>query len=176
MVGKKTVVLTPWSDPEKYKNKWNERNQLLFKLSQNINIKSFTEYGCGPKAPFNQILLQNKYQSAILYDQFVWKGLHNNLVDFNLEFDDLHKSQCGVMSGVFEDIKKDNISYVLKKLQLSHDFLLYSLSSKIQPQYTKKYKFAQYRKQIADMGSILNQGKLVANKKYNDLFLLKFNK
>ena len=170
----KDPPLTPWSDPEKYKNKWNERNQLLFELSLNINIKSFTEYGCGPKAPFNQILLQNNYSPAILYDQYVWKELDTNLVDFNLEFNDLHKSQCGVMSGVFEYIKNDRLSYVLKKLQLSHDFLLYSLSSQTERQFTKKYKFAEYRKQIADMGSILNQRRNLTTK--NNLFLLKFNK
>lgn len=168
----KNVIATPWSDVRKYRNGWNDRNQRLFELTSNVNIKSFTEYGCGPRAPFNKILLDNKHQPAILYDQCIWETLNNNLVDFNTPFDDLYKSQCGVLSGVFEYIEEDSLLFVLKKLKLSHDFLLYSLSEQTDKHHVETYNFKVYYQQIANEGNVLKNGSFFDQK----VFLLKFNK
>lgn len=109
------------------KSSWSSRNvsmlQLFDQQVPDAMACSFSEYGCGPHAPFAQAVAAKSQRTVIKYDRKDW-GTGNFVADFNAQDVKISTSDTGVLSGVLEYV--NDIEATLRLLQSHHRYLLVS--------------------------------------------------
>lgn len=93
-----------WLDPKQYNKDWGERSSALMNLLIEKKIEtrdfSFTEYGCGPYAPFTR-KFSKLFENNIQVDIKKWSE-ETIVCDLNKNQLSLPKTDIGVFSGVLE--------------------------------------------------------------------------
>ena len=130
-----------WTEPEQYLSNWDTRSQKLLDLFDetvpNAANLGFTEYGCGPNAPFSQAVGSNR--TCLRYDIKAWDDtctvVNLNDPEFHVE-----RSDVAVMCGVGEYMS--DLRQTLTRLGTFHDYLLIS------------YHPYRFRKRVWDIDAV----------------------
>lgn len=115
-----------WRNSESYESKWADRSQFMQGMfdhaiddSANLN---FTEYGCGPNAPFSAAVAPSG-RSVARYDLRAWDE-QCKVIDLNEPGFQAEVTDCGVLAGVVEYL--NDFSGTLETLVLLHRYVLFS--------------------------------------------------
>ncbi len=135
-----------WSDPAAYGAGWSERNERLLALAEGALPEpaglDFSEYGCGPHAPFAAAVARvdesagRRPRKVHRFDRKRWdEGC--GLIDFNEgRLDEAVPSAVGVFSGVLEYL--DDADAALAFAARHHRWLLASYAPVTTPPHRLK--------------------------------------
>jgi hypothetical protein len=116
-----------WFDTTAYAADWGTRNADMLALFDgvvdNASTMSFSEYGCGPHAPFTAEVSKSSQRRVVRWDMKRWDE-EVGTVDFNREIGVLAATNVCVLSGVAEYI--NDIEKVIGALSSYHQYLLMS--------------------------------------------------
>lgn len=115
------TIKTRWLNAASYDEKWAARSEellsMFFEYADRTRQWTFSEYGCGPYAPFKKLASARDGYQVNTYDLKSWD--HNNeVVDLNSTPLDVRTSDVGVLSGVCEYL--NDLETVLKSLSQFH--------------------------------------------------------
>ena len=124
------TIKTRWLSAASYDEKWVARSEellsMFFQYEDKAKQWTFSEYGCGPYAPFKRLASDREGYQVNTYDLKSWD--HNNeVVDLNSTPLDVRTSDVGVLSGVCEYL--NDLETVLKSLSQFHQYFLISYAS-----------------------------------------------
>ena len=124
------MLLERFSDSSAFSEEWAERNDFMLSVLRETlggdNNFSFTEYGCGPNAPFKNAVSSSGVGEVTCYDVKRWEH-ENKIVDLNNSDFSVEKTDVGVLSGVIEYL--NNFENTLGRLANFHKFILLSYST-----------------------------------------------
>ncbi|MGE5384971.1 MAG: hypothetical protein ACM3SV_03685 [Betaproteobacteria bacterium] len=138
-----------WFDKNSFSSTWNSRNAdmlaLFDKTIENAARMSFSEYGCGPNAPFTAEVAKSSSRKVVRLDMNQWdEGVW--AVDLNREIRDLATTDVGVFSGVLEYI--NNIEKMLESISGFHTHLLLSYAVRAPLSSFEDFKAAIQHRQV----------------------------
>lgn len=119
-----------WLEPGSYGGRWPERSARLLALfaeSEDLDRGwSFSEYGCGPHAPFRAAAAGRPGLEVATYDMRAWAG-DTRVVDLNQPDFAVERSDVAVLSGVCEYLH--SIEATLAVLARHHGAFLLSYAA-----------------------------------------------
>jgi len=144
--------LDRWIKPTSYRKDWFVRSDAMLQfiddtLPQSLTF-SYTEYGCGPNAPFTASLAKSN-RSCLRYDIKKWGGgcqvVNLNDPDFSVETSDV-----AVMGGVAEYI--DDLESMAVNMAKFHKYLLLSYHPFNEPKLLRKDPMIELNKRTFKHG------------------------
>ena len=117
-----------WDDPSSYDPAWQSRSEYMLALFDasvpDAPSARFSEYGCGPRAPFAAAVTATGDRLVRRYDRKRWCD-ECGLVDFNTgAVSEMTPTDVGVLSGVLEYL--DDVPSTLALLGQHHRYGLIS--------------------------------------------------
>lgn len=121
----KIADTTRWERLDSFSSNWNTRNIEMLELIDDAlshhKELTFTEYGCGPNAPFTQAVENSGNRRVIRSDRKKWRP-DDFLCDLDRPPKTIPASDVAVLSGVIEYL--DDVEQTFELLAKNHDYLL----------------------------------------------------
>ena len=117
-----------WHNEIMYKKDWIDRSEMLLSMFQEKEYKpdqtyTFSEFGCGPYAPFSQLCSTGNSYTVKKYDVVKWDN-ETHLLDLNYESTEFPSARVSVFSGVLE--YTNDVENTLKQAMKVSEYMLVS--------------------------------------------------